>query len=585
MRTTPILLCCAVLGAPLASVAGPIAFTGEVLVRLTDDDADLLSRLAARTDVTGVQHRAGTWPVYSLQLDAASDPATVASELERLPGVSWAFADRILPTELHALSLDDTYLSEQWHLENTGQNPGALPGADIGVEEAWQYTDGTGQIIGVIDSGVETAHPDLNVLPLGWDAIDEDEDPNPNTGADSSSHGTNVAGLAAAVGNNGIGVAGVAYGAQIFAVRAIGGGVSQGGMYDSFVRAVDAGAGVINNSWAFSPDEPCDPLPDLPALNEAMEYARIEGRGGLGTVIVFSAGNSGCEQNNYPMLRDNIGVIGVAAVDDRDIKSSYSVWGAHVDIGAPSEGNGRRGLWTTDLTGDAGHNGAGDNQEYTGSMGGTSGAAPIVSGTVALMLAANPRLPEETVREVLCATADKIDPGFATYDPLGWSPYYGCGRINAGAAVAAVANEAPPAPQFESPVDGGTVEIGAPLRWSAVQDPDGDALTYAVELAWSAGDDDSAEESESSLRSGLRAPEWRMRGLRWDTGTYQARVAARDAWGLGAWSDWVTFEATAPPEPAPVDEEGSGCGGGGAALLLLFGGLFGRRQRLEVGLE
>lgn len=551
--------------------------TGDVLVRLATDDDALLARIVARDDVLSAEHRAGAWPLYTLALPAGVDPNTLAATLDRLPGVSWAWADRVVPTELHALPIDDTYADNLWHLENVGQVAGGLPGADIEVVPAWAITHGEGQLIAVIDGGVEHPHPDLRVADTGWDAIDFDTDANPDPAGDNPGHGTLVAGIAAAIGDNAEGVAGVAYEATVWPVRAIGGGISQSSMYDAFALAVDAGAHVINNSWGYNTPEPCQPISPLPSMDEAMEYARTVGRGGLGTVVVFSAGNMGCEQNNNSMLNDNPGIIAVASVTDQDRKWGYSVWGAHVDMGAPSGGTGggggRPGLWSTDMWGDPGFNGAGENKEYSDRMGGTSGAAPVVSGTVGLMLAANPRLTEEEVRIALCVTADKIDPTGIAYDDVGWSKEVGCGRVNAAAAVSLVANAAPPAPVITFPAAGDELVLGQAVTWDEAVDPDGEALTYDLQLRAVLGDDDSAEDDEAFVawRAGLVGGSWVPHGLDFFAGDWEVRAASRDGWGRGEWSEWVPFTLAvpiAPPDETP--EEGSGCGGGGSALLVLL---------------
>lgn len=290
------------------------------------------------------------------------------------------------------------------------------------------------------------------------------------------------------------------------------------------------------------------------------------------------------------MLNDNPGIVAVGSITDQSRKWGYSVWGAHLDIGAPSGGTGggsRPSLWSTDMWGDAGFNGQGDNNEYSHRMGGTSGAAPIVAGTVALMLAANPRIREDDVRRVLCVTADKIDPEGATYNADGWSSFYGCGRVDAGAAVAAVVNDAPPAPELVMPLEGGEIVIGAaPISWTTVIDPDGDALTYEIEIRQVAGDDDSAEDDpELAVRSGLVEPEYALRGLDWETGEHEVRAAARDLWGLGEWSEWVSFgiaRPTPPPPPETPDEDDgcAGCNGGGSLALLLLLMPLGLRRRV-----
>ena len=120
---------------------------------------------------------------------------------------------------------NDPFIDQQWHLLNTGQevgNPDNLPvfateGEDIRVVDAWlRGYDGTGVTIGIVDTGLQTAHPDLaaNInTNLDFDYIDLDFDPNPSTLDDN--HGTSVAGLAAGIGNNGVGITGVAYNSEI----------------------------------------------------------------------------------------------------------------------------------------------------------------------------------------------------------------------------------------------------------------------------------------------------------------------------------------------------------------------------------
>ncbi len=565
--------------------------TGDVLLRFElEPTAAELDRLAVAHGAR-LEHLPGVWPVYLLD-DPKADPAELAAVLEERPDVLWAYPDLVMQTELHSLPLDDTYVDELWHLENVAQYEGALPGADINVLPAWEITNGAGILIAIVDGGVEE-HVDLATVQPGIDILDGDTDASPGAEQDNPAHGTVVSGVAAAIGNNGEGVAGVAWGAEILPVRLVGGGASLGEMYSAFVQAVDRGAHVLNNSWGFNTEEPCDVISDLPPLNDAMAYAQYVGRGGLGTVVVFSAGNSGCEQNEYPMLRDNESVIAVGSITDRAQKWGYSVWGNHVDIGAPSGGlgggGGRPGLWSTDMFGDVGFNGAGDDNEYTDRMGGTSGAAPVVSGTVALMLAANPRLTEAEVRDVLCATATKVDPNGTTYDSTGWSPYYGCGRVDAGAAVVAVANGAPTPPTLLTPAGGAEVPWdAASFTWSGGEDPDGDPLTWWLELTpVDVVVPPPLEEQGVVLRAGLQAEEYTLDGLRWATGTWSARVASSDRWGRGDWGQPVEFTLVEPEPPVeePVEEEGCQSNVGGssptllALLVLTLGCLPWRRRR------
>jgi len=566
-RLVPALICL-LLAAPAA--AEPWPETGDIVLRFAAEPGpdDLAQRLTDRR-LESFERALGAWPVFRLHL-AGGEAAVIARGLAAEPGVLWAEPERLPPIVAHGPPVDDPLFAEQWHLENRGEGGGSLVGADINIRPAWDLADGGGLIVGIFDSGVDSTHPDLDVTDEQMNLVTGEPDANPDVEGDGAPHGTAVAGLAAALGNNGLGVAGVATNARVLPVRIIGEGVTTFGIYNGFVFGADNGAAVVNNSWGFTNSD-CDPLQSDESLNDAMEYSRLEGRGGLGTVVVFSGGNQGCDAGNNPMLL-NPGVIGVAGANDRDRRPNYSSWGQHIDIAAPTGGGGGSFLWTTDIVGDDGYNGAGDKNEYTPSMSGTSGAAPIVAGTVALMISANVRLHEEQVRQVLCDTADKIDLANGEYDASGRSTFYGCGRVNAGAAVAAVANVAPPAPAWADEA----VELMAGvdgLAWTQAADPDGDALRWDLQLEL-----DGVE--EPLLLEGLTEP--RYTAL--DVGeTVTATLWAVDVWGRGLASEPRTVTVVAPPTPPAPEppEEGNSCtashaGLGGLGLLPL---LVRRRRR------
>ncbi|HCP46481.1 MAG TPA: hypothetical protein DIU15_10580 [Deltaproteobacteria bacterium] len=549
--------------------------TGDVLTRLGDEPAlneELLQSLAADPRVDEVVRRPGKWPVYSLLLAAGTDPAKVAAGLSEQAAVRWAEPDRWLVRVPQGAPLNDPYWDQLWHLENVGQFAGALAGMDIHAVPAWQWSTGRGQIVAVLDSGVEAAHPDLDVVE-GIDVVDDDADPSPIEGEDGNPHGTAVAGLIAAVGNNGMGVAGVAWESRILPVRLIGGPTTTADHWDAFVVPTDRGAAVLNNSWGFASadeDDPCGPGPGGPSITDPVEYALTEGRGGLGTSVVFSVGNGGCDARDQPILESS-GVIAVGAVNDRGQKWGYSNTGPALDVVTPSGdayGNNGEQLRTTDLLGDRGMNGLGDDNDYTPRMGGTSGSAPLVSGVLALMYAANERLTEAEAREVLCFTADRIQVDDALYDSEGWSERYGCGNVDAAAAVAAVYDEGAPAPPVVlSPDDGERVDRELVLQWRS-DDPDQDYLSYRVELFLLNSVGQAEEASDDDDSAPLAAPaRWIFDGVTETSidlsesielgGDYGVWVVASDAWGEGEPSQTHAFYVR---EPALEDSlEGSGC--------------------------
>lgn len=254
---------------------------------------------------------------------------------------------------------DDARFDEAWGLHNTGQtisgpvyftnNPPLGSGADIDAPEAWDETLGSASVVvAVIDSGVDYTHPDLNdamwdataaTQPsnfYGWDFADNDADPYPL----NSTHGTHVAGIIAAEGDNAIGSAGAAYGVRIMALKVfpdIGGGASDADVIAAINYAVQNGAHIINLSLGGGGAEST-------VLTTAVANAV-----NAGVLIVAAAGNGGADgigddNDATPMWPANYaahastrdGVISVAATDQADQRASFSNFGAdNVTIGAP----------------------------------------------------------------------------------------------------------------------------------------------------------------------------------------------------------------------------------------------------------
>ena len=252
-------------------------------------------------------------------------------------------------------SVNDPLFAMQWHLSNTGQD-GATAGADIKARGAWgQGATGAGVTIAVVDDGIDTSHEDFQGklrIVANSDPSGGDSDPNARA-AFQDFHGTATNGLAAAKGNNGAGVAGVAYDATLMPFRWLSdqSNLSITSVAEVFRRAVDNGADVISNSWG--PATGIYTLDDV--VRSAIDYANANGRGGRGTTILFSSGNgSDLISNNglaaYP------GVIAVGATDDRDLIADFSTAGPELDVVAPGEGFVTSGIWTTDLSGLNGYN-------------------------------------------------------------------------------------------------------------------------------------------------------------------------------------------------------------------------------------
>ncbi len=365
------------------------------------------------------------------------DPLEIAWALQRDPRVHFAHPDWLRPLPVREHIPNDPQFGNQWHLRNVGQG-GGLAGADVHASQAWDITRGSASIIiAVIDSGVERTHADLNQTALGFNPIcgagplAGDPTPACNGSAFAGSHGTQCAGVAAGRLNNNLGVAGVAGDCTIMPINLLGSGLGFGTPSleaACFDWAAANGAAVITNSWG--PDGVPWPLPSL--VNAAFLNATTNGRGGLGTLIFWAAGNG-----NEPISSDGYSssplTCSVGASTDSDVRALYSDFGPELDFVAPSSG-GFLGITTTTT------NSSGQSL-YTGAFGGTSSAAPLAAGVAALVLSAAPTLTWTQVRTILAETTDRIQaspaPGTGGYyDPTtGKSAWHGRGRINAHAAV------------------------------------------------------------------------------------------------------------------------------------------------------
>jgi kexin len=353
-------------------------------------------------------------------------------------------------------SISDPLYADQWHLKNTGQ-AGGTPGEDINVEPVWANYKGDGLRIAVVDDGLEIAHEDLadNVVDgCSYDYIDRDA--NPDSG--DYSHGTSVAGLAAARDLNDLGVRGAAPHAYLVGYNVLQNLTTQNEA-DAMIRYISSVA-IFSNSWG-APDYTGFLYPSNATWRNAVETGLAAGRGGLGAIYTWAAGNGdtgacpsvGCVDNsNYDGQANSRGVIAVGAVNDQGVKSSYSERGANLWVSAPGgEFCDTHAITTTDRSGSAGFNDNGNNIEfgnvdypdgnYTKCFNGTSAATPLVSGTIALMLQANPNLGWRDVRLILAQTARKNDPADSDWTTNGAgyniNHNYGFGVVDAQAAVTA----------------------------------------------------------------------------------------------------------------------------------------------------
>jgi subtilisin family serine protease len=426
---------------------------GELLVNFTDQGKAIILTNSKLTHNTGLKsidklnlkyncyemERVYLGPapplkgLYLLKFDANSDILNISEEYQKDSNVKNVSLNYILEvTE----TPDDYYFDEQWNHDNS----------HLQSELAWNYETGSDEIIiSINDTGIDYLHPDLQnniwVNPgedldgdgvvgdfgipanggdengvdddgngyvddlIGWDFYNNDKDPQHSSG----SHGTKVAGMVAAEGDNSIGVAGVSWNSKLMPTRVgAGGSIYLDDAIEGIGYAADNGADVINFSWRGNGTTSGD-------LKTALDYAYDT----KDLVLVAAAGNDTDSLRNYPAEYSK--VIGVAALYENDTKRSNSCFGSWIDVSAPGHN-----LWTTDYL----------SGSHTYSYGGaTSIAAPQVAGLAALIKSMAPSLENWMIRNIITSTTDNIDAVNPSYVGL-----LGTGRINSYNALNLISN-------------------------------------------------------------------------------------------------------------------------------------------------
>jgi subtilisin family serine protease len=370
--------------------------------------------------------------IYILGVPADTDILSSIQEYSSCPDVE--YAEPNYHVQLCGIPNDNDF-DKQWNLYNTGQT-GGTEDADIDAPEAWDNETGDPDIIiAVLDLGVDYTHPDLadnlwvneDEIPdngedddengyvddvRGWDFGNNDNDPK-----DEYGHGTFCTGVAGAVTDNGIGIAGVGWNCTIMPLLVLGphGGVT--GILKGIEYAVANGARVISMSFTTTTH--------MQVLEDAINYAASSG-----VITVAAAGNSGESQERYPAAQDN--VIAVAGTDHNDEKMNFfdehyeewiiSNYGDWVDVAAPAVN-----IYSTMPTYHVTMNDDGYQQDYDYGTG-SSYACPLVAGVAGLILSKNPYLSPEEIKTIIC---ENVDPYISDV-------YIGSGRVNANKALNSV---------------------------------------------------------------------------------------------------------------------------------------------------
>ncbi len=391
---------------------------GRLLVKFRPGVSAARTQAVVRTARASVLGTIRGIDVKVLRLPQGASEVASARALARRAEVQFAEPDWVYPP---ALVPNDPSFASQWHLPK------------IGCPPAWDTTIGAGSVvIAILDSGVNPAHQDLLAgLVAGYNAYDGNNDTSDVTG-----HGTPVAGSAAAVTDNGVGVAGVAWACKIMPIRICdaNGYAYLSAITSGLVWAADHGARVANISYGVSSSSS--------TTAAAAQYFMANGG-----VVTAAAGNSAI----FDPDPDNPYIVEVSATDSADHLASFSNTGNDIDLAAPGVS-----VKTTSNSGGYAY----------GS--GTSFSAPIVAGVAALVISANPSLSGYQVQDILTESADDLG-------TPGWDTSYGWGRVNAARAVslalqtpgAPTPDTTPPSVSFASPAGGSTVWGNVSVKVSA----------------------------------------------------------------------------------------------------------------------
>ena len=373
-----------------AGFAGPTGGSDTIIVKFNSHASE--QAIAALNESQAVQH-VEVIPALGLRVlrvRPGADAATVAKKYAQNANVEFAEVNALVAPEVVP---NDPNYGLAWHLTT------------IEAPAAWDLAKATEVLVGVCDTGVEGSHPDLAPIlrgDLGWNAVSNSGDWSPVAG-----HGTLVSGAVAAATNNATGVAGVAWGAAVIPVRIS--NLTDGNAYISDAAkciqyAAEKGARVINLSYRMA---------GYSSIDAAAAYARQRG-----AVTLVAAGNDGVNAGwaDYPNF------LAVAATTSLDVRASYSNFGGFVDIAAPGSN-----IQTTKV-----------GAQYGGSSG-TSLAAPVAAGVVALIFGANPMLSPAQAETILRQSADDLG-------VPGEDDEFGAGRVNARNAVALASGGVSPSP-------------------------------------------------------------------------------------------------------------------------------------------
>ncbi|NXG84946.1 PCSK7 convertase, partial [Stercorarius parasiticus] len=399
-----------------------------------EQQAEELARTAGLVNMGRVGELRGHY-LFTYQPDGrvASEPEAIRRSVDTLfaqhDSVRWHSEQKLLKRSKRSLHFNDPKYPQQWHLNNRKS-----PGKDINVTGVWeQNVTGRGVTVVVVDDGVEHTIKDIqpNYSPEGsYDLNSNDPDPMPHPDEENGNHhGTRCAGEIAAVPNNSFCTVGVAYGSRIAGIR-----VLDGPLTDSMEAIAFNKHYQINDiySCSWGPDDDGKTVDGPHQLGKAaLQHGVIAGRRGFGSIFVVASGNGGQHNDNcnYDGYANSIYTVTIGAVDETGSMPFYAEECASMLAVTFSGGDKMmRSIVTTDW--DL-QKGTGCTEGHTG----TSAAAPLAAGMIALMLQVRPCLTWRDVQHIIVFTATKYEDRHAKWDinqaGFSHSHQHGFGLLNA----------------------------------------------------------------------------------------------------------------------------------------------------------
>ncbi|KAE8592519.1 hypothetical protein XENTR_v10018781 [Xenopus tropicalis] len=367
---------------------------------------------------------------YRGSIQCQEDARRKAHELfTQHEGVRWYSEQKLLKRSKRSLHFNDPKYPQQWHLHNARN-----PGMDINVTGVWERNvTGRGVTVVVVDDGVQHTIQDIqpNYSPEGsYDLNSNDPDPMPHPdGGSDNRHGTRCAGEIAAVPNNSFCAVGVAFGSRIAGIR-----VLDGPLTDSMEAIAFNKHYQINDiySCSWGPDDDGKTVDGPHQLGKAaLQHGVIAGRKGFGSIFVVASGNGGqfSDNCNYDGYANSIYTVTIGAVNEAGKMPFYAEECASMLAVTFSSGDKlMRSIVTSDWNL---QKGTGCTEGHTG----TSAAAPIAAGMIALMLQVRPCLTWRDIQHIIVFTATKYEDRQAAWETNGagfsHSHQHGFGLLNA----------------------------------------------------------------------------------------------------------------------------------------------------------